>query len=38
MTAVLSKTNIKAYVTGVVKAPKRVEDSMEETPFVASTV
>jgi hypothetical protein len=38
MMAVPSKIKSRAYVTGVVKAPHNVEESIEETPFVAKAV
>jgi hypothetical protein len=38
MTAVPSKIKSRAYVTGVVKALHKVEESMDETPFVARAV
>ena len=36
--AVERSTKRSAYVTGVVNAPNNVDESMEETPFVASAV
>jgi hypothetical protein len=38
MIAVLRRTRTKTYVTGVVNAPKRVDESMDETPLVERTV